>query len=384
MTEEIGAGPRDEFRGKDFAFCDQLNSRDCFITHYDDIALRDGVAAAITNIVEKVKNNKGKTFPAHCHQVVHNLGQMAFMLADRFGDAAAIDPQVCGTGYTHGLWEQQFEIIGTGPMFAKTGSLCKELNMVSDWYKWTCHHILGHMMAAKLAADPTRAVEYCNDVKDPQGFTDCQTGGWMNFFQDDTVIAKMRAEDSFEDLFGVCWGASGSTKFFCYQELFPVIYSMVDGDDFAAGQVCLTYAEPSRGTGFPWTVAAQNFTDRCIQGLARGIGASSAQNPVLMRDRCLTMPKEAHDPCLTATAASYVLNTGGANVAFNICKAVADEAYREYCYFWTKHARKLLANGPNNQNLPGEDEVRLPEIDGYVPGTDIGTIFGNPTTTTVP
>lgn len=382
MTESVGAGPRDEFRGKNFDYCDRINSRDCFITIYDDIALRDGVAAAVSDLVDKVKTNQGATFPAHCHQVVHNLGQMAFMLADRFGDAAVIDPQVCGTGYTHGLWEQQFTIIGTEPMFERPGSLCKELNMVSDWYKWTCHHILGHMMAAALVADPTRAVEYCNDVEDPQGFTDCQTGGWMNFFQDDTVIAKMRAQGSFEDLFGVCWGASASTKFFCYQELFPVVYSMVDGDDFAAGQACITYAEPSRGSGLPWTVAAQNFTDRCIQGLARGIGASSAQNPVLMRDRCLTMPEVAHDPCLTATAASYVLNTGGANVAFNICKAVTDDAYREYCYFWTKHARKLLANGPNSSNLPGEDEIRLPEIAGYAPGSSIDELFG--VTTTVP
>lgn len=377
MTEEIGAGPRDEFRGKDFYYCDRLNSRDCFITIYDDIALRDGVAAAVANLVEKVKENKGATFPSHCHQVVHNLGQMAFMLADQFGDAATIDPQVCGTGYTHGLWEQQFEIIGTDVMFNRTGSLCKDLNMVSDWYKWTCHHILGHMMAAKLSFDPTRAVEYCNDVKDPQGFTDCQTGGWMNFFQDDTVIAKMRATGSLEDLFGVCWGASESTKFFCYQELFPVIYSMLDGDDYAAGQACIEYAEPSRGSGMPWTVASQNYTDRCIQGLARGIGASSAQNPVLMRDRCLTMPEEAHNPCLTATAASYVLNTGGAKVAFNICKSVPDQAYREYCYFWTKHARKLLANGPNSHNLPDDDEVRLPEVTGFLPGGDVGVLFGH-------
>jgi hypothetical protein len=367
MTAEVGAGPRPEFRGKGFYDCDRLNSRDCFITHYDDIALRHGVAAAVADVVEKVKNNKGATFPAHCHQVVHNLGQMAYQLAHRFGDAADLDPQVCGTGYTHGLWEQQFEILGTDVMFARTGSLCQELNMVSDWYKWTCHHILGHMMSAKLSNDPTRASEYCTKVEDPQGLTDCLTGGWMNFFQDDVVIARMRADGSLKNLFGVCYGAPQSTKFFCYQELFPVIYSMLSGDDFAAGQACLDLSEPSRGEGFPWTVPAQNYADRCIQGLARGIGASSNQNYIIMRERCLSMPEKAHDPCLTAAAASYVLNTGGAKTAFEICKFVGDQAYREYCYFWTKHARALLANGPNSQNLPGEDEVRLPEQTEYAP-----------------
>jgi hypothetical protein len=365
MTEEVGAGPRPEFRGKGFYDCDRLNSRDCFITHYDDIALEYGVAAAVADVVDKVKTNKGATFPAHCHQVVHNLGQLAYQLADRFADAAALDPQVCGTGYTHGLWEQQFDLIGTGVMFDRTGSLCTELNMVSDWYKWTCHHILGHMMAADLSMDPTTAAEYCTKVEDAQGLTDCLTGGWMNFFQDDAVIARMRSNGNMKELFGVCYGAPESTKFFCYQELFPVIYSMIEGDDYAAGKACLDLAEPSRGTGLPWTVSAQNYTDRCIQGLARGIGASSAQNPVVMRGRCLDMPVEAHDPCLTAAAASYVLNTGGAKTAFEICKSVGDQAYREYCYFWTKHARALLANGPNSENLPDADEVRLPESVQY-------------------
>jgi hypothetical protein len=365
MIEEVGAGPRPEFRGKSFYDCDRLNSRDCFITHYDDIALRAGVAAAVADVVEKVKTNKGATFPAHCHQVVHNLGQMAYQLADRFGDAAELDPQVCGTGYTHGLWEQQFDVLGTKVMFDRTGSLCKELNMVSDWYKWTCHHILGHMMSADLSTDPSRATEYCTKVEDPQGLTDCLTGGWMNFFQDDVVVARMRASGNLEDLFGICYGASQDTKFFCYQELFPAIYAAVDGGDFAAGQACLDYAEPSGGEGFPWTLSAKNYTDRCVQGLARGIGASSAQNYLLMRDRCQSMPTAAQDPCLVAAAASYVLNTGGAKTAFEICKAVTDDAYREYCYFWTKHARQLLANGPNSENLPDDDEVRLPEDTGY-------------------
>jgi len=367
MTSEVGAGPRPEFRGKSFEECDKLNSRDCFITHFDDIALRYGVAASVANLLEKVQGNKGATFPSHCHQVVHNLGQMAYQLASEFRDAADLDPQVCGTGYTHGLWEQQFEILGTQVMFARTGSLCQELNMVSTWYNWTCHHILGHMMSAKLSNDPTRAAEYCSKVTDAQSITDCLTGGWMNFFQDDAVIAKMRASGTLEDLFGVCYGAPISTKFFCYQELFPAIYSMLQGDDFAAGQACLNLAEPSRGEGLPWTVDAQNYTDRCVQGLARGIGASSAQDYLLMRDRCLSMPTRAHDPCLTAVAANYVLNTGAAKTAIQICPSVTDEAYREYCYFWAKYSRMLLANGPNSQNLPAEDEVRLPESVGSSP-----------------
>ena len=361
MTSEEGAGPKKHYRGLSFDDCDAQNARDCFITYYDTMAMRYGITYAVQDIISKVKNNKGVNFPSHCHQTVHNLGQMAYTVAETFAAAAAIDPQVCGTGYTHGLWEQKFVEIGSDEMFANTGRLCEDLNMVSPWYKWTCHHILGHIMSQTISQDPGTAAAYCTKVTDPQALTDCLTGAWMNFFQDDVVIEKMRKEGDMVDLFGVCYGAPQATKFFCYQELFPVIYAMVGGNDYEASQACIQYAEPSRGTGDPWVSTSENYTDRCVQGLARGVSASSAIDYRVIARRCMDMVEEARDPCLTAGAASVVLNTGSTKAAFDICPLVQEQGYREYCYFWAKHARTLLANGPNDFNLPDEEEIRTPE-----------------------
>lgn len=361
MTSEEGAGPKKYYRGLSFDDCDAQNARDCFITYYDTMAMRYGIEHAVKDIVLKVKNNRGVNFPSHCHQTVHNLGQMAYTVAETFGDAAAIDPQVCGTGYTHGLWEQKFVEIGSTKMFDDTGSLCTELNMVSPWYKWTCHHILGHIMSQTLSQDPGTAAAYCTKVTDPQALTDCLTGAWMNFFQDDVVIERMRKDGNMLNLFGICYGAPQATKFFCYQELFPVIYAMVGGNDYEASQACILYAEPSRGVGDPWVLTSENYTDRCVQGLARGVSASSAIDYRIIARRCMDMAEKVTDPCLTAGAASVVLNTGSTKAAFDICPLVQDQSYREYCYFWAKHARTLLANGPNDFNLPSEDEIRTPE-----------------------
>lgn len=361
MTSEEGAGPKKHYRGLSFEECDAQNARDCFITYYDTMAMRYGVKYAVLDIVGKVKTNKGVTFPSHCHQTVHNLGQMAYTVAENFDQAAKIDPQVCGTGYTHGLWEQKFAEIGSKEMFDNTGSLCTDLNMTNPWYKWTCHHILGHIMSQTLSQDPGTAAAYCTKVSDPQALTDCLTGAWMNFFQDDVVIEKMRKDGSMLNLFGVCYGAPQATKFFCYQELFPVIYAMVGGNDYEASQACLLYAEPSRGSGDPWVLTSDNYADRCIQGLARGVSASSAVDYRIIGTRCKDFALKAQDPCLAAGAASVVLNTGSTKAAFDICPLVQDQAYREYCYFWSKHARTLLANGPNDFNLPDESEIRTPQ-----------------------
>lgn len=204
----------------------------------------------------------------------------------------------------------------------------------------------------------------------------------MNFFQDDVVIAQMDREGSLKDLFSVCYGASSEVKFFCYQELFPVIYPLVGGSDYLAAQACLEYSEPdqfevrSGPNREPWDWDV-SYADRCIQGLARGVLVSSFDDYRRAGPRCMSMPEPARDPCLTSTAASVVLNTGSTAAAFKLCRMVADEGYRTYCYFWSKHSRKLLANGPNNQNLPGKDEIRLPE-DGNIPGAPVSPSFTTP------
>lgn len=355
-----GAGPRAEYRGFTFEECDRLNNRDCFITVYDDIALRYGVAAAIDDVLDKVKSNRGYTFPSHCHQVVHNLGQVAFQLARDFEAAAALDPQVCGTGYTHGLWEQQFVRLGSDAWFTRTGTLCRELNMQTPWYKWTCSHILGHLMSTALMDNPAVAVEYCNAMDDTEALVDCHAGAWMNFFQDDSVIAWFRSFGTLEQLFEICYGAAESVKFICYQELFPVVYPMVRGSDFLAAEACLKYAEPSRREGDPWQWGV-SYVDRCLQGMARAVGVATAFSAEQIVERCRSMPVEAQDTCLSATAASLVLNTGSIAFSAPICLEVSDQGYRDYCFFWSKHSRQILANGPNAHNLPELDEIRRPE-----------------------
>jgi|LauGreDrversion4_1035100.scaffolds.fasta_scaffold30174_1 hypothetical protein len=359
MTADEGAGPEEQFRGFSFDQCDQLNDRDCFITHYDDIAIRMGLRTAVTDISQRVKNNEGANFPAHCHQVVHNLGQIAIELTNDFATVAAIDPQVCGTGFTHGLWELTFEQIGDEAIFTGTGKLCSELNMVTDWYRWSCHHILGHMLTTKMMDNPAKAMEYCNEVS-TRNITDCLAGGWMGYFQDDYVLAAITERGTPQDLFNTCYGAeSGYNKYFCYQEIFPALYKLLPADA-DAGKACLELSEAPAGVGEPWEAEAMDFATRCVMGLSRAIAVSSDYDYRAIGPRCLTMPLDAQAACLTAAAASIVLNTGSATGGIEVCKRVVDDRWRGYCYYWTRHSHDLLADGPNSENMPTYGEIRLP------------------------
>jgi hypothetical protein len=374
MLSEAGAGPKDRYRGYSFEDCDAANNRDCFITYFDNIALQQGVVPTVRLIVDLVKDNVGASFPAHCHQVIHNLGQMAMDLTGGdFSRVSDIDPQVCGTGFTHGLWELNFNRIGKEAMFTKTGTICEELGMVNDWYRWTCSHILGHMMMTESMKNPALAMEYCLKITDPINRPDCLAGGWMNFFQDDYVLDFFRSgKGSPEDLFEICYGAKvGVVKMFCYQELFPVIYAIAGGDDYAAGKMCVDLAEAPAGEGRLWDIKTLNFADRCAQGLARAVAVSSQYDYRLIPSRCNAMPKEVRAPCLASAAASVVLNTGSQSGGVKVCDTVVDDLYRAYCVFWAKNSQRLLAQGPNAaRDLPRDNETRLPGLGGGIPGSD--------------
>lgn len=359
MTADSGAGPKARFRGYTFERCDELNDRDCFITHYDDIAIRKGLRVAIVDITGRVQNNEGMNFPAHCHQVVHNLGQIAIELTNDFAKVSSLDPQVCGTGFTHGLWELTFEQIGDEAIFTSPGKLCAELNMVTDWYKWSCNHILGHILTTRMMSDPSRAMEFCNEVAQ-RNITDCLAGGWMGFFQDDYILQAVVESGNAQDLFNICYGVeSGMNKYFCYQELFPAIYKVYP-EDADAGKSCIELSENPGGVGQPWDSLRLDYATRCVMGLSRAIAVSSDYDYRKIAPRCLSMPLEAQAPCLASAGASIVLNTGSVTAGNEVCKEIVDKNWRGYCYYWTRHSHDLLADGPNSDNMPKFGETRLP------------------------
>jgi hypothetical protein len=231
--------------------------------------------------------------------------------------------------------------------------------MVTDGYKWSCNHILGHILTTRMMSNPSKAMEYCNEVAQ-RNITDCLAGGWMGFFQDDYILQAVVERGSAQDLFNICYGVeTGQNKYFCYQELFPAIYKVYP-DDADAGRACIELSETPGGVGEPWDAFRLDYATRCVMGLSRAIAVSSDYDYRAIAPRCLTMPLEAQAPCLASAGASIVLNTGSATGGNEVCKKIVDKKWRGYCYFWTRHSHDLLADGPNSENMPKFGETRLP------------------------
>jgi hypothetical protein len=365
MTGEEGAGPRAQFRGVDFADCDEFSIRDCLITYFDDIATRDGVETAVNEIVDRVRNNVGTSFPTHCHQVIHNLGQLAYELTD--GDFALVssyDPQVCGTGFIHGLYERYFDRYGK-LLFTDTGQICEKMNLVQDWYAWTCNHILGHTLMTKMMSNPSVATEFCMQLFEKENYHDCTSGAWMNFWADDVVLDWYQKNAMFEPekVFNVCYGAESYTKYYCYQEIFPALSTISNNNHMLMAEWCLNYSEATRGNGPIYYQSALDFAERCMQGVARVVAVSSGYDYRVAMLKCTELIPSQADTCLTAAGASVVLNTGSVTAGNEMCERVVNKSYREFCFIWVKQTGLTLRSGPNSENMPAFGEVRIPDVD---------------------
>lgn len=367
MTSEEGAGPRPQYLDVSFEYCDTINSRDCFITFYDQMANEKGIKSALDHIVDQVRNNKGRTFPTHCHQTVHNLGQLAFELTNGdFPLVSSYDPQVCGTGFIHGLYERYFNNYGKN-IFTMTGKVCEDMNLVQNWYAWTCNHILGHTIMTKMMSNPNTAIEYCNGLLNTSvHYRDCQAGAWMNFWADDNVLEwyKNNAMNKPELVFNVCYGAETNSKYWCYQEIFPALLTISENNVEKMGNWCRDYSEQPRGNGPIYAESSLFFEERCIGGVARVLGVAAGYDYRVMMSRCMEMVDTRQiDTCLTAGGASVVLNTGSVSAGIEMCERVASSPYREYCYVWIKQTNTLLQSGPNSENMPEFGEIRIPDIE---------------------
>jgi hypothetical protein len=365
MTGEEGAGPRPQFKGVGFDGCDTFSIRDCLITHFDDMANRDGVQAAIDDVVKRVQGNVGTSFPTHCHQVVHNLGQLAYELTDgNFALVSSYDPQVCGTGFIHGLYERYFDRYGK-LVFTDTGNICTKMNLVQEWYSWTCNHILGHTLMTKMMDNPAAATEFCLPLLESTNFADCASGAWMNFWADDSTLEWYRtnAMGDPEKVFGVCYGAETYSKFYCYQEIFPALTTISNNDLPKMARWCRDYSEQPRGSGAIFGQSALFYAERCMQGVARVIAVASGYDYRVAMLRCVDLDPDQADTCLAGAGASITLNTGSVTAGLEMCERVKETSYREFCFVWVKQTGLTLRSGPNSQNMPTFGEIRIPDVE---------------------
>jgi hypothetical protein len=339
-----GVGYKDALSGKTFLECDQgsTEGRDCFITYYVDLAKKIGTKSAVDDVILAMNSKRGKNLNAHCHQVTHALGQFA-AATDYKKDPLSglkLEPGVCATGYTHGIFQAFWEPYDNAEMKKEAPDACAKLGMVVGFYRWTCNHILGHELVVRDGLNPGPQLRACLTMDDDHSINDCLSGGWMQFFSDDPILVMFKSKNATaKDIFTYCDREVLRMQRMCYQETFPAL-SIIKNSNFTSEMIDCGLASDAENK--KW----------CIQGVARAIAITGNYTVPFATTECNKLTGETRDYCLSASAASITLNMGSASDTQPMCAAIENEATKDYCYRWVRDSRSLIASGPGKENMP--------------------------------
>ena len=342
-----GVGYKESLRGKTFNECDQSSTlgRDCFITIYVDLAKEKGIPYALKDAIDAINTTRGQHFASHCHQVTHAIGQLAGAteFKDNPVEGLDLEPQVCATGYTHGIFEAYWKPYDNEKLKEVAPHACSDLKMVEGFYRWTCNHILGHILVQRDELNPGPQLRSCLKIPDEHSANDCLSGGWMQFFSDDPILAMFKSKNAtYKEIFKYCNDEPTQSQRMCYQETFPSL-SIIKNSNFASEMNDCKSA--SDETNMKW----------CLQGVARAIAITGGYTTEFAKKECAkTEEGMVRDYCYTASAASITLNMGSAFEPNRMCDLVMDKETQAYCRRWVRDSRKLIASGPNSQNMPKE------------------------------
>ena len=331
-------GAKEEFRNFTFDDCDKLGraNRDCFITYFVELAENSSVSKAVDTLVSKLSKREGKTFQPNCHEVTHSLGRMAALTKGMpLGKALALDPMVCSSGFTHGIWEELISQMKPGELEAQADTFCLAKGQTSEFGEWACTHILGHNLVLRHFTNPEEGAIYCAKLEGGQGKLDCLAGAWMEYWVADTVTRYYKALGSVSKPFEICARADADIAAGCYLEIFPTIAAIVGYDYRKVFSACESYAP---GEYLRW----------CALGAGRGASVISLYERERLESLCKTITsKYMRDMCFLAGLTQITMATGVVDENLKSCNLIENEDRREACRKWIYGNRQTLDSGPN-------------------------------------
>ena len=128
---------------------------------------------------------------ALCHDILHEIGHVAYEKYGSFKDAVSFQSDFCNSGFIHGIFESYFKSV-SDPLTGLADQ-CNEYARLSENKKfnlWQCYHGIGHGFMYVTGGDLDRSLELCTENLDySDGITSCINGVYMELFNLE-ILAK--------------------------------------------------------------------------------------------------------------------------------------------------------------------------------------------------
>jgi len=272
---------------------------------YSDLTINFNPKVAIESLKEESKSD-GIVF-ALCHDLLHEIGTVAFSKYESFENAAVYQNDFCNSGYIHGVFEAHFTQSGD-PLY-ELGQKCDSYAEMTgrEFDLWQCHHGVGHGFMYMTGGDLTESLQLCVQNFSLNDVVSCQNGVYMEVFNQEN-LAHENEYIIDNNPFMTCKQQQYSLPD-CYQYV-PTYLSQAVGMEFSE-----MFAECN-------IISDQIYRGSCIIGIGAEAMKRSMDNPLEVFSMCeKSNDIDENRICVEGAVSIHMNQTGSYEETNQMCQS---------------------------------------------------------------
>lgn len=254
-----------------------------------------------------------------CHGLVHQIGHAAYT---EFGFAKAISYQddLCGSGYLHGIVEENF---GQTTDVEKTLlTICQGFDALSVD---SCYHGVGHGLMYFTDNDLPKALKYCDLYPNGSAQIRCAEGVYMENFSTDQQTHESDYLNKNDPSYP-CALQPAKYKSVCYFYA-PIYY--------------LTLHETQYKEAIKWCASLEEHQFSCAYGVGSRTMKYNLEKPLFVEEICQTNPKYIRT-CVDGMVSYYLVNYTSKAKGREMCKTLPKRS-QQMCFDSIEMRRDSIA-----------------------------------------
>lgn len=277
--------------------------REAITAELESLVKAQDPKAALNKLSELMKGNPAVL--RSCHGLVHEIGHAAFQKYD-FAGAIKYQNDICGSGYLHGIVEENFgEVTDVVPLLK---TICKDFDPIT---RDSCYHGVGHGLMYFTKNDLPQALEYCDLYPEDKSDIRCAEGVYMENFSTDQQTHESEYLKVSDPAYP-CALQPEKYKSVCYFYA-PIYYLSLHENQYTAA--------------IDWCANLTEHQYTCAYGVGSRTMKYNLHDPIFVEKICHHNPKYART-CIDGMVSYYLVNFVSKSKGREMCRALPERSQK--------------------------------------------------------
>lgn len=240
-----------------------------------------------------------------CHGLVHEIGHAAFQKYN-FAGAIKFQNDICGSGYLHGIVEENFNNVKNVTSTMQT--ICEDFDPIT---RDSCYHGVGHGLMFLTDNDLPKSLNYCDLYPEDKSDIRCAEGVYMENFSTDQQTHESDYLNSEKPEYP-CAEQPEKYKSVCYFYA-PIYY--------------LSLHENQYTQALDWCASLTEHGQTCAYGVGSRTMKYNLHDPIFVENVCHYNPKFTR-ACVDGMVSYYLVNFVSKSKGREMCRTLPERSQK--------------------------------------------------------